>query len=81
MKHTERLIIVAGTYCASARRSRSRVSTIIFNDGKRLDRIADGADLTTTAWERAMQWLSDNWPEGLEWPAGVERPKVREVQP
>lgn len=82
MKHTERLLTVADAYCAAAKRSRSRISTIIFNDGKRLDRIADGADLTTTAWENAMQWFSENWPDGCEWPNEVARSeRVAEAHP
>jgi len=68
------LITVADAYCEHRKRSRSRVSTIIFNAGKTLDRVADGADLTTGNWERAMAWFHENWPEGAEWPPHVARP-------
>lgn len=54
--------------------SRARLSTLLFNDGKRLGVIAGGGDLQTRNYERAMRWLSANWPEGAEWPEGVARP-------
>lgn len=50
------------------------ISTRIFKDGKTLRRIADGGDVTTGNFEKALLWFSDNWPEGLEWPHGVARP-------
>lgn len=70
------LITVADAYCAARRRSRARVSTIVFNAGTALDRIASGKDLTTGSWERAMTWFHENWPEGAEWPAGAPRPDI-----
>lgn len=76
MTLTEKLNRVVDAYCAHVRRSRSRVSFIVFGDGSRLDGIAAGKDLNTRSWERAMAWFSANWPEGLDWPAGVERPEA-----
>ena len=68
------LIAVADAYATARRLSRSRVSTIVFNAGLALDRIASGKDLTTGNWERAMRWFHENWPEGAEWPVAVARP-------
>jgi hypothetical protein len=68
------LIAVADAYCAARGRSRARVSTIVFNSGQTLDRIAAGKDLTTGNWERAMAWFHENWPEGAKWPREVSRP-------
>jgi hypothetical protein len=68
------LISVANTFAAARGLSRSRVSTIVFNSGMVLDRLTAGRDLTTGNYERAMQWFSDNWPEGAVWPADVPRP-------
>lgn len=65
---------MADAYAAARGLSRSRVSTIVFNAGMVLDRIASGKDLTTASFERAMRWFSDHWPENAEWPAHVERP-------
>jgi hypothetical protein len=68
------LIAVADAYAAHRGLSRSRVSTIVFNAGAALDRVASGRDLNTGNWERAMRWFSDNWPDGAEWPDEVPRP-------
>lgn len=68
-----KLLTVADAYASARRLSRARVSTIVFNAGLALDRIASGKDLTTGNWERAMTWFHENWPEGAKWPDGVER--------
>lgn len=70
----EQIIIVADRYALAARIGRKRVSTIVLNRGSKLDDIADGGDLTTGTFERAMLWFSANWPETVEWPADVPRP-------
>lgn len=63
-----------GTKGRTGGQALSGISTKIFNDGKALDRIAAGGDLVTGNYERALQWFSDNWPEGTEWPEHVSRP-------
>ena len=70
---------VAGAYCAARGLSRSRVSTIVFGDGQKLDQIEGGADLTTRRYEAALRWFAANWPEGAPWPRGVPRPKPAET--
>lgn len=75
MKITEQLMMVADAYCKAKGLSLSRVSTLIFNDGKRLDAIREGSDLYTGRFEQALVWFSEHWPEGDEsWPLGVPRP-------
>jgi len=68
------LLKVADTYATARKLSRSRVSTIVFNAGMTLDRIAAGKDLTTGNYEKAMHWFHQNWPHDVRWPAGVARP-------
>jgi hypothetical protein len=68
------LILVANALCARRSLSTARLSTILFNDGKALARIGAGGDLNTGTYERAMEWMSLNWPEGASWPAAVPRP-------
>lgn len=55
-------------FAAATDRGASAVATEIFNDGKRWAVLTAGGDLTTRTFEAAMQWLSDNWPEGADWP-------------
>lgn len=75
MRITEQLIAVTDAYCRAVGLSVSRVSTLIFNDGKRLGSIRAGHDLYTRRFEYAMSWFSDHWPEDSEtWPLGVPRP-------
>mgnify|MGYP007090089959 CR=1 FL=1 len=74
------LLKVADAYATSRGLSRSRVSTIVFNDGMTLDRIASGKDLTTGNYEKAMRWFAANWPSGERWPRGVERPKRERME-
>lgn len=52
----------------------SRVSTIVFNDGKKLAAIEGGADLQTSKFEQAMAWFSAHWPDDTAWPDDVPRP-------
>lgn len=75
MKITEQLILVADAYCKAKELSTSRVSTLIFNDGKRLDAIREGKDLYTGRFEQALVWFAEHWPENDDtWPEAVERP-------
>lgn len=74
MTLTETLLRLADTYATGAALSRSRISTLVFNDGKALDRVANGGDITTRSFERAARWFADNWPADTAWPDGVERP-------
>lgn len=73
----DHLISVSEAFAAARGLSRSRVSTIVFGDGRKLDLvIRDGADITTRRLEAAMSWFSANWPAGAAWPDGVPRPAV-----
>jgi hypothetical protein len=79
---TDQLLTLARTFGAATDTRRreggvslSGISTKIFNDGKTLDRVANGGDLTTGSFERAMRWFSANWPENTPWPDGIARPE------
>ena len=52
--------ITASTYCAGA--------------GDFYSRLKRGRDVTTRRAARVVQWLSDHWPDGAEWPADSPRP-------
>lgn len=80
MTQVERLLAVCSTYAESRRLSLSRVSTIVFGDGKIISRLEAGSDLTTRRAEAAMKWLSANWPAGATWPPHVPRPPLSEAE-
>ncbi len=75
----DRLLLVADLWCAATERSRSRLSTLLFSNGRRLDAIAEGGDLTTRSFERAMEWLSSEWLPDFPWPSDVPRPAAPEA--
>jgi len=72
----EQIIVVSDAYGRLAKQGRKRISTIVLNRGSKLDDIAQGGDLNTATFERAMLWFSENWPKGEEWPSTVPRPSV-----
>lgn len=73
----DHLVTVAIAYASARGLSLSRVSTIVLGDGKVLARLQSGADLTTSRFEVAMMWFSENWPDGVDWPSNVGRPARR----
>jgi len=75
----EQLLIVADCFAEASGIGRKRVSTLVLNGGGKLDAIAQGRDLTTGSFERAMQWFSQHWPADLEWPADIDRPRSSPV--
>lgn len=76
MAMTDQILTVADAYCEAKKLSRARVSTLVFNDGKKIDLIANGADLSTGKFESAMSWFSANWPADVDWPTGIPRPSA-----
>lgn len=79
MNLRNQLLKLASNYCLAVGLSKSRVSTQIFNDGKRLSLIEGGSDLTTKSFEKAVLWFSARWPENAEWPEGIRRPDARDA--
>jgi hypothetical protein len=74
MTMREQIVLVADHYATLMGIGRKRVSTIVLSRGSKLDDIAQGGDLTTQIYERAMLFFSRNWPADAEWPEGVDRP-------
>lgn len=75
MSGIDRLLTVARRYGEIEGISLSTVSSRALNDGKKLSALESGADLTVGRLERALQWFSDNWPDG-DWPVDVPRPDI-----
>lgn len=69
-----RIIELADTYVRTRGISIARLSTILFNDGKKLELLREGSDLYTETYKSALQWFADHWPEGATWPEGIVRP-------
>lgn len=71
---TAELLTLARAYGEAEGVGLTTISSRVFNDGKKLDAIAAGGDLYSGRLNKAVQWFSDNWPAGLDWPATVARP-------
>lgn len=75
MKSIDQVVALANAFADARGIGEARVSTLVFNDGKRISRVREGADIGVRSVERAVQWFSDNWPEGVDWPLEVPRPE------
>lgn len=73
MSGIEQLLIVARRYAEIEDVPLSTVSSRVFNDGKKIKALEDGADISVGRLERALRWFSLNWPADESWP-GVPRP-------
>ena len=58
----------------------STVGTYAVNDGKFIGRLASGKTCTLNTVSDAVRWASENWPDGIEWPNEVPRPKVKALR-
>lgn len=68
------VLAAAKAYAAAVGIGMSTASWRVFGDTKKLAAIEAGGDLYTGRARDAMQWLSDNWPDGHDWPADITRP-------
>ena len=75
----QQLLTVAQAFAGARGISLSRVSTLAFNDGGKFKALQNGADIGARRLTVALQWFSDNWPDGAGWPDGVDRPRPLEV--
>lgn len=71
----ENLLTLIDIFCAVRGLSEARASTLIFNGGARVAQIRHGADIGVRRAQKAIVWLSENWPDGAAWPADVPRPE------
>lgn len=81
MTGIEKLLCIARAFAELNGIELSTVSWRVFGDTKKLAAMENGADIQTRRYERAIQWFSDNWPEGSDWPDGITRPSPRRDPP
>jgi hypothetical protein len=74
MSAIDDLLTLSRVYMQAEGVSTTTLSHRMFNDGKKLTAIEAGRDIQVTRYERAVQWLSDNWPKNSAWPADISRP-------
>lgn len=74
MDYRARLLTIARSYCDATGLSMARVATLVHNQGAFFRRLEGGAGCTVDTYEKCLQWFSDHWPEGVQWPHCAARP-------
>ncbi|MCA0404883.1 MAG: hypothetical protein LCH39_01860 [Proteobacteria bacterium] len=74
MNPINNLLRLVSVFASARKVSDARASTLIFGDGTRVKHLRSGGDMGVKRVERAMVWLSGNWPEGAIWPDDISRP-------
>jgi hypothetical protein len=75
MRQTDPFLSVVDAYALPAAVRDTTVSRRVFGDSQKIGAMRRGADLTLTRCANALQWFSDNWPDGAVWPENVARPE------
>lgn len=73
MKQITQLTELARLYAEATNLPQTTVSWRLFDDSKILSKLNNGGDITVGRYWRAVKWLSDNWPEGFDWPDFISR--------
>ena len=69
-----RLVELCDLYAQHTGRCVSTVSRYATGSGETIARLCRGRTITTRRLERALRYLSENWPENADWPVGTPRP-------
>lgn len=77
MKTEQQIVQLAASFAHHRGLAMSTVSTYSANDGKWICGLKSGASCTLRKAGIVLQWFSDNWPDDLEWPQGIERPSKK----
>ena len=67
---------LARTFSGHTHLKLSTIANYAVNDGKMFIRFEKGGSCTLKTATRMMNWLSERWPEDLEWPADIPRPET-----
>ena len=71
------LMLLIERYAQASGLSPHSVGRYAGGSGDFYGRLQRGHDITTRRAAHITQWLSDRWPDDLEWPVGIERPTPR----
>ena len=73
---TAHLQIICGLYRGATGRSESRISDLACANPYLFKRLRANRGCTIATYNRVLAWFSDHWPEGLQWPADIPRPRA-----
>ncbi len=74
MNSISKFLSLVDAFCVATERAEATVSTLVFNDGAKIKLLRSGRNIGVLTLDRAVQWFSDHWPEGAEWPESLPRP-------
>ena len=72
------LIRIMDLYAKATDLSVHSVGRYAGGSGDFYSRLAAGHDITTRRASRVSQWLSDHWPDDVEWPPEIARPAPKD---
>ena len=73
--HYEDILFIARSYSRAVGVSLSTIGNRALNNGRFFNRLSRGNGCTVRNYNRACQYLSDHWPEDLDWPPDIPRPE------
>lgn len=74
MNLIDQFLRLAEEYAASQGISENTLSYRMFRDNKIIRRLRTGSDIGVRRLTGALIYLSERWPDGLDWPTGTPRP-------
>ena len=79
--NTAWLVTLCDIYCRATGRSESRVADVVATNPYLFLRLRADKGCTVKTYNRVLQWFSNHWPEGAEWPADISRPEPTVAEP
>lgn len=73
MSEPDPLLLLAERYAAHVQRSLAVVARRAGSHERLFTRMRAGAGCNTRTYGQVWAWFDRNWPEDLEWPAGLPR--------
>lgn len=73
----EDLLSLAESFHDATKTTHSTIGKRALNDNTFFGRIKSGDSFRVDTFDKVVRWFSENWPEGVKWPADVERPVRR----
>lgn len=74
MDYRQQLLMLAEIMCKERGLSEARIANLAGCDSRFFTRIRSGGGCHVDTMLRVVKFFSDNWPSGLSWPDGIERP-------
>ncbi len=76
----ENLQALCGAFSEEKKLKESTIGRLCAADGRFFPRLRDGNTFTAKKYDEIVLWFSSNWPDGLSWPANIERPQPLSTQ-